>query len=373
MAGLSRREFVAAAATAAACAQAPSVFAQGASGDSLEALARAKGLHFGSTMNFGELSDPAMCNLMRTQCGVMVTENELKWPAIQPGPDTFTFERGDALAAFAHDNNILFRGHNLLWNRTKWMPEWVNTYDFGAKPHQAAEAMLRKHITAETLHYPQVISWDVVNETVDTETGELTDSPFTRAMGPDVIDFVYHLARETAPKAQLVYNDYMSWETYSAKHRAFVLKFLEGTRKRNVPIDALGLQGHIGANNNYASNQFGVSQETEWRKFLDEVIGMGFSLLISEFDVNDDGLPGDIAVRDKAIADYARAYLDVTLSYKQVKHVLCWGLVDSHSWLQSRFPRPNGLPKRPLPFDATYKAKALREAIAAAFRSAPTR
>jgi endo-1,4-beta-xylanase len=170
-----------------------------------------------------------------------------------------------------------------------------------------------------------------------------------------------------------VYNDYMSWETYSAKHRNGVLRFLEATKKRGVPIDALGLQSHIGANNNLASKEFGTPQEREWRRFLDEVTGMGYALLITEFDVNDDGLPDDIATRDKAIADYAHAYLDVTLSYKQMGHLLTWGLADHHSWLQSRFPRPNGIPKRPLPYDTNYQPKPLREAIAAAFRSAPTR
>jgi endo-1,4-beta-xylanase len=165
----------------------------------------------------------------------------------------------------------------------------------------------------------------------------------------------------------------MTWENYSATHRAGVLRFLETMKKRAVPIDALGLQSHIGANNNLQSNRFGMPQETEWRRFLDEVTGMGYALLITEFDVNDDGLPDDVAARDRVVADYARSYLDVTLSYPQAKQVLTWGLVDSHSWLQSRFPRPSGLAKRPLPYDASYRPKPLREAIAAAFRAAPAR
>ena len=37
---------------------------------------------------------------------------------------------------------------------------------------------------------------------------------------------------------------------------------------------------------------------------------MGYKLLITEFDVNDHTAPGDIGVRDRMVADYARAYLD---------------------------------------------------------------
>lgn len=340
---------------------------------SLDALARAKGLRFGSAMSFRELSDPAFCSLMRTECGVMVTENELKWPQVQPAPDSFTFATGDSLATFARDSNLLLRGHNLLWQKTKYMPGWVNAYDFGPRPRASAEALLHKHIVTEMQHYPQVTSWDVVNEAIDTDTGTPRETVFTRAMGPEAIDFAYRVARETAPHAQLVYNDYMTWENYSATHRAGVLRFLETMKKRAVPIDALGLQSHIGANNNLQSNRFGMPQETEWRRFLDEVTGMGYALLITEFDVNDDGLPDDVAARDRVVADYARSYLDVTLSYPQAKQVLTWGLVDSHSWLQSRFPRPSGVAKRPLPYDASYRPKPLREAIAAAFRAAPAR
>jgi endo-1,4-beta-xylanase len=77
--------------------------------------------------------------------------------------------------------------------------------------------------------------------------------------------------------------------------------------------------------------------------------------------------------RDRAVADYARAYLDLMLSYPQVRQVLTWGLVDNHSWLQTRSPRADGLPKRPLIYDAQYRPKPLREAIADAFRAAPNR
>jgi endo-1,4-beta-xylanase len=52
---------------------------------------------------------------------------------------------------------------------------------------------------------------------------------------------------------------------------------------------------------------------------------------------------------------------------------MTWGLVDHHSWLQGRSPRPDGLPKRPTPYDSSYQPKPLREAIAAAFRAAPAR
>jgi endo-1,4-beta-xylanase len=100
---------------------------------------------------------------------------------------------------------------------------------------------------------------------------------------------------------------------------------------------------------------------------------MGLAILVTELDVHDKGLPADIAVRDRAVADHARAYLDLMLSYTQVKQVLTWGIVDHRSWLQERWRRPDRRAKRPLPYDENYQAKLLRHAIAQALRAAPSR
>jgi endo-1,4-beta-xylanase len=48
-------------------------------------------------------------------------------------------------------------------------------------------------------------------------------------------------------------------------------------------------------------------------------------------------------------------------------------VVDSFSWLQAYTPRADGLPQRPCPYDADYRPKLLREAIAGALRAAPVR
>ena len=327
-------------------------------------------MRFGSAMAYHQLSDTAYCALMRTQCGIMVTENELKWPQVEPARDTFTFERGDALARFAASEHLLLRGHNLLWQKSKYLPDWVRSYPLRPSPRAALERLLRERVTREIEHYPQVVSWDVVNETISADTGAMRETLFTRHLGPEAIDLCYHFARAAAPHAELVYNDYMSWDSTSEAHRNGVLRLLEKLRNRKVPVDALGLQSHIGARGGSAR---GTPQETAWRRFLDEVTGMGYGLLITELDVNDGGLPTDPARRDHMLADYARRYLDVTLSYRQLRYVLTWGLIDGDSWLQGLTPRADGTPRRPLPFAADYRPKPLYFAMAEAFRAAPAR
>lgn len=372
----SRRDFITLAAAAVTTAtHVPPAGAMPGTGDppeeaSLDHIARRRGVRFGSAMAWRQLSDAGYCRLMRTQCGIMVTENELKWPQVEPAPGSFTFERGDALARFAAGNHLMLRGHNLLWQKSKYLPQWVRQYALGEHPRATLERLLHEHVTREIRHYPRVVSWDVVNEAISTDTGELRETVFTRHLGPDAIDLCYHAARAAAPHAQLVYNDYMSWDSHSGTHRNGVLRFLERLRKRNVPVDALGLQSHLGAKSDAARAPV---QEAAWRRFLDEVTGMGYGLLITELDVNDGGFPTDTARRDQAIAGFARRYLDITLSYRQLEYVLTWGLIDKDSWLQRLSPRADGTPRRPLPFDGDYRPTPLYLAIAEAFRAAPRR
>jgi endo-1,4-beta-xylanase len=100
---------------------------------------------------------------------------------------------------------------------------------------------------------------------------------------------------------------------------------------------------------------------------------MGYQLVISEFDVNDHAAPTNNAIRDRMVADYGRAYMDVMLSYKQLGDVLAWGMTDRYSWLTGFDPRKDKTLKRGTPYDANFRAKPLRDALAWAFRSARSR
>jgi endo-1,4-beta-xylanase len=368
-------------ATAAFAKKAKIVLMQPGSG-SLNALAKAKGMRFGSTVNSGNSTsgsyrNPEYAKLLESECGILVPENEMKWQAIRPGPSQFDFAAFDAQIAYAEAKGLAMRGHTLLWHRPQWMPAWLEAYDFGSSPGKEASRLLTAHISTVCGRYKgKIKSFDVCNETVMPEDGSLASTAISRAMGGTLplVDLAFHTAREHAPAAQLVYNDYMSWEPGNEIHRNGVLKLLEGFKKRGVPVDALGIQSHIRIDSYNPATRNGPHDERAWRKFLDEVTGMGYTLLVTEFDVNDQALPADIAWRDRSVADYAKGYLDLMFSYKQLKDVLVWGMCDPYSWLQKFEPlRTDGLAKRCCPYDAGFAKKPLYDAIAAAFASAPMR
>jgi endo-1,4-beta-xylanase len=377
---LTRRETLAGGALAlAGCAAAPVVGASASSPKSLDALARRTGRRFGSAVAWslpgadkGSFANPAYAALLERECELLVPENELKWQWSRPGPDRFDFRQMDAIADYAATHGFQLRGHTLFWTPTKWYPRWLAETRFGSPSE--AERLLTNHVQTVCRHYgKRIYSYDVVNEAVQPETGEIRDTNVTRALGGEhFLDLMYHTARAEAPHALLVYNDYMSWERNSEDetHIGGVLKLLEGFRKRGTPVDALGVQSHIRLLKPLSVADIVRESEGPWRRFLDEVTAMGYKLVITEFDVNDRVAPGDIAIRDRMVADYAKAYLDVMLSYPQLGDILCWGMTDRYSWLGGFDPRADKLLKRGLPYDASFRAKPLRAAMAAAFAGA---
>jgi endo-1,4-beta-xylanase len=340
---------------------------------SLHALAKLKGMRFGSTVSDGpkgSFNDANYAHLVYAECGLVVSETELKWQQVRPNDGIFDFRHFDHILEQSEAHGLAMRGHNLLWQRPQWMPAWVESHDFGARPAGEAERLLSTHINTicSSRYRGRIMSYDVVNEAVLPEDGSLAQTALSRAIGSTTVllDLAFHTAHASAPGAQLVYNDYMSWETGNETHRGGVLKLLEGFRRRNVPVDALGVQSHL----KYETRP----QEKSWVKFIDEVMAMNYDILITEFDVNDQTLPADRDTRDRAVADYGRAYLDLMFRYPRLKDVLVWGMCDSASWLQHFKPlRKDGQAKRPCPYDANFSSKPLRDAIAASFAAAPAR
>ncbi len=131
---------------------------------------------------------------------------------------------------FARDNRMKLRGHTLLWNYEKYIsPALAETVT-----KTGAETWLRTYIAA----------WRGISATRFTAGTWSTRRSIPRpaksghgvrqGAGFDVFKIAYEAAREHAPHAQRVYNDYMSWEVGNETHRAGVLRLLERFRKENV-------------------------------------------------------------------------------------------------------------------------------------------
>jgi endo-1,4-beta-xylanase len=347
--------------------------ARAAEEESLAAAAARCGVRFGSAVGGRAFASSEYRALVERECAVITPENAMKWQQMSPSPDRISFEEADRFAAWAKKTGKQLRGHTLFWPREDRLPSWVRSHDFGPKPIEACDQIVGRQVATVAKRYAKsAYSFDVVNEAIDPKTGGYRESILSKASGGlgRLIGLSFQLAREAAPNAELVYNDYMDWGDWSAKHRAGVLRLLETLRKGDIPIDTLGIQAHI---NTPADPGAIAKRERDWRGFLDAVTGMGYKLAVTEFDVDDRELAGDIAARDQQVAAYGKAYAELLLSYPQCTSFVTWGLSDRFSWLHDFMPRSDGLRKRGCFYDEDFRPKPLRAALIDAFAAAPKR
>lgn len=339
----------------------------GVDGESLAIRAERKGLLYGAAVNWSRLlDDPAYAQAIIDECGILVPENELKWSRIRPGPATFEFHAADGLIGFAEEHGLRFRGHPLVWHAA--LPPWFHEVVGPAN----AEAILVDHISRVCTRYSgRVHSWDVVNEAIYPAHGRadrMRVSPWLEFLGPDYVELAFYAAAEADPDAVLVYNDtrvdYATPE--HAARREGVLRLLENLVASNVPIHALGIQAHLwGHESRFDPDAF--------TSFLRAVGDLGLDIYITEMDVTDQRLPGDITRRDQLVAKVYRDYLDAVLAVESVKVIMTWGLSDRYTWLKGTRPRRDGRAVRPLPLDDRMVRKPAWAAIAAAFDAARPR
>jgi len=195
------------------------------------------------------------------------------------------------------------------------------------------------------------------------------DSPWLRLLGPDYIEMAFRYAAEADPAALLVYNDTsLEYDTSDAEgRRQGVLRLLRRLKRAGVRIDCLGLQSHLHA---FENTKFNARKLT---RFLDEVHDLGLRILLSELDVDDDGLPPDVRTRDCAVAEMYRQFLNATLPHPGVTAVITWGLVNKYSYLSNLSEHKSSYAPRPLPFDNSYQKTMAWQALAEAFSSATPR
>lgn len=309
------------------------------------------------------LSDVEYRKVIVREAGILVAEGETKRNVLQPQRNLFNFSGTDAILKFAQRNAQLMRGHTLVWHRAnpKWLTEEIIT--------TRDEKLLTSYINAVVGRYRgQFNSWDVVNEAIEPEDGLSSglreQSIWFQAFGETYIETAFHCARAADPKAQLFYNEAnlegdVAW---SERRRRATIKLLERLISKGVPIDALGIQGHLKAYRvKYSDDVFS--------RFLDDVASLGLRILITEFDVADAGGPKDYVQRDADVASLTRRFLDVAFSKPSVIGCLSWGISDKYSWLSrdDRYKWPDGQSSRGLPFDQEFKQKPMWDAMVSAY------
>jgi endo-1,4-beta-xylanase len=347
----------------------------------LKKMAAAKGLLFGSPFapwTWTKSGHPDVWidmpygHLFKRQCSVATILYQWKYMEPVRGQQA-DFSYTDSQTKLWASQGLTLRGHSLAWYNS--LPPWFASLQGRTS---GIDSLNKRIATAIGPRAASIWSWDVVNEALnppDGLPGGLRKSPFTQIIGLDWMHFAFKAAREAAPKAVLVYNDYgyeITKYADSDAKRAGMLGIIDDFQKNKIPIDAIGIQSHMFA------NRWQYFDVTSFQDFLAAIAKRGLMIFITEMDVVDLGLPGDTDTRDRVVADFYRKFWDATLASPAVKVIETWGLADPEAWQMQmgndpQFHRPDGTAPRPMLFDASLKPKLAAFALAEALKNAPNR
>jgi endo-1,4-beta-xylanase len=289
----------------------------------------------------------------------LTAENIMKSEIIHPEWDRYDFSLGDALIAFAKENNQSVIGHTLIWHSQ--LPQYVRRI-------QSADSLkmwFASHIETVAKRYDgKVLGWDVVNEALN-EDGTMRKSIFLDKMGDDFVTEAFRLAQKFSPNSELYYNDYNNEQP---KKRAGAIRIIKKIQEAGVRIDGVGIQGHW---------HLGKVPLKDIEESILEYSALGIKVMITELDVEVlprnfsgadvnqrmrsdpsmnpyvNGLPDSVS--QQLAKDYESLFQLFLKHSDKISRVTFWGVNDGQSWL-------NGWPVRgrtnyPLLFDRDNNPK----------------
>jgi endo-1,4-beta-xylanase len=333
-----------------------------------------QGIVSGTSLATWQADDADYLSLVDREAAILFTEDDLLWWRLKPEPNAdLDFSYADRFFDIAETQRQLVFAAHLVWDQG-FGEGWTED-DLWGMDAATASSTLFDTVRAMVERYKgRVAGWLVVNEVIDAHEadGLRKDFLWLDTIGPSVIADAFHMTQEIDPDALRVLNEFgfetdSEWDA-AADRRANALKVIDALLAENVPVQALGVQAHLSADG-FAEN----FDADAYRQFLKDVADRGLDILITEMDVLDDGLPADPGPRDQAVADTYARYLEVALDEPAVRSVMTFGLSDRYTWLQEDYPREDGAPRRPLPFDEDLQPKPADDAILGAFDAAPAR
>ena len=282
------------------------------------------------------------------QFNMMVCENEMKFDALEPSRNSFSFNSADNLVSLAQKNNMAIRGHCLVWHSQ--LPTWVSSdgkkNDKNWTREEALEIM-KNHITKVMQHYKgKVREWDVVNECLDDDQSIVFSNPdgynlrqqsvWQRAIGDDYVEWAFKFAHEADPDAELYLNDYGVELQGKTKSLAFY-NLAVSLKQKGIPIHGVGLQCHFSV-----GEVDGVKLNRTIRRFAEA----GLKCIITELDM---GVPSTSAANLEEQARMYRMITDIVLNNDNCPSMVVWGIKDNDSWRSGSNPLlyDSGLERKP--------------------------
>jgi len=253
-------------------------------------------------LNIGTATDrpSSYSTIIKNEFNILVCENAMKFQPTEPTQGNFTFSGGDQVLTFAQTNNMLMRGHTLVWHAQT--SSWIQGLD-----RLQMLAGMKEHINGVLTHYKgKILEWDVVNEAVSAGTSSF----WRQKIGADFIDSAFVYAHQADPGAYLYYNDYGGEGTGGKGDQIY--NMVKDMKARGIPIHGVGLQCHFSNSINKASISANIKRLGE----------LGLRVSCTEIDIANTSTNG---------APWQQLMEACLENYNATSFVV-WGVSDAASW-----------------------------------------
>ena len=265
--------------------------------------------------------------ILKNEFSSISAEYEMKMDQISAASGVYNWTVADKIVAYGNSNGINVHGHALVWHNS--VPKWLTDFT-GTDAEFALE--VKKYITDVVTHYTgKVKSWDVVNESVDDNGGNMRNTIFLRRMGPNYVKDCFQWAKNAATAAGdtnllLFYNDYATSTNIPKQNKVFSI--VDDLKTSNL-IDGLGFQMH----NTYLS-----PTKAQIETDINRAVSKGLKIHVSELDIQVNQF-NDISnfTNERRLAQKEK-YKEMVKIYNALpaanKYALTvWGMKDNESWI----------------------------------------
>lgn len=225
----------------------------------------------GCAMNFRILQSEGYRKWFASRFPITSFTNEMKWYTTEKVRGKENYTAADSMLKFAEENEILVRGHTVLWDDPKMQPGWVQKIK---DPEDLMNVTLDRINSVMKRYKGKLTGWDVVNENLHWDY-------FEKMLGENASSRFYNLAYKLDPDVTLFVNEYNTIENPEEVNAAPV-KVKEKMEEILAYQGNENIKGAIGAQGHFSPTQPNLAY---MRSALDTLGSLGLPVWITELDM----------------------------------------------------------------------------------------
>ncbi len=267
---------------------------------------------FGTCLSYGQLSGNSKYrDFVLNHFEWAVCENEMKWSSNESNRDKENYNQADYIAKWCKDNNIILRGHCIVWETGAQTPSWVSGLACNTYPNSSERLTeIDERINSVVGRYKgQIVQWDIDNEM-------LSGNSFN-CLGEAGRAHFFDLANQIDPNCAMYMNEYSNNSFGGYNGTPYANRAL-GLINLGAPVEGLGIQAHVNSP---------FQPEKYYNDVLQKLAVVGVPIMATEFDTN--------ASSESQRANDLENLFRICFSHGSVEGIIMWGFLKGSVWREN--------------------------------------